>query len=88
VALCAASESVPAEVFPVTIVVKMKPSAKTNQVTRLDDGSFLVSVKERPVEGKANIALVNLLAGHFRVPKSRIAILRGEHARLKVVRIS
>jgi uncharacterized protein (TIGR00251 family) len=40
-----------------------------------------------PVEGQANAALVKLVAKTLGVPKSRVAIVRGQSARDKVVRV-
>jgi uncharacterized protein (TIGR00251 family) len=41
-----------------------------------------------PVDGQANAALVKLVAKALRVPKSRVAIVRGHSARDKVVRVA
>jgi hypothetical protein len=40
-----------------------------------------------PVEGQANAALVKLVAKTLGVPRSRVAIVRGQSARDKVVRV-
>ena len=40
-----------------------------------------------PVDGQANAALVRLVAKALGVPKSRVAIVRGQSARDKVVRV-
>jgi uncharacterized protein (TIGR00251 family) len=40
-----------------------------------------------PVDGQANAALVKLVAKALGVPKSRVAIVRGQGARDKVVRV-
>lgn len=39
-------------------------------------------------DGKANAELVNFLARTLQIPKSKIAILRGEISRIKVIKIS
>ncbi len=44
-------------------------------------------VRAVPEDGKANKALIKLLAKELGVPASRIAIVAGETARLKTVRI-
>ncbi len=48
---------------------------------------YRVSVKELPVEGRANEAIVRVLAEHFKVPKSRVRILAGQSSREKIVEI-
>lgn len=40
-----------------------------------------------PVDGKANAALIRLLAREFRVPKSKIRILHGETSRDKLIEL-
>lgn len=41
-----------------------------------------------PVDGKANKALIKLLADEFRIPKSGIRIVQGETSRDKLVELS
>jgi len=68
------------------IHVKVKPSSKTEELSREGD-SFIVKVKEPPKEGKANQAVIKLLAGHFGVPHSQVRILSGFRNRNKVVEV-
>lgn len=49
------------------------------------DGVLRVRLSAAPVEGRANEALVKLLAERLGVPRSRVAILRGMASRNKVV---
>ncbi len=70
------------------IQVKVKPRSKTEDVTREMDGNvYVVRVKEPPVEGKANRAVLKLLAKHFRVPESRLRIVSGLTGRNKVIEV-
>jgi len=68
------------------IQVKVKPNSGTEEVSQEGD-SFTVKVKEPPKEGKANQAVIKLLAQHFGVPKSRVRILSGFRSRNKVVEV-
>ena len=68
------------------IQVKVKPNSKTEELSREGD-SFIIKVKEPPKEGKANQAVVKLLAKHFGVPQSQIRILSGLRSRNKVVEV-
>ena len=52
-----------------------------------EDGGLTVFVRERAVDGKANQAVVDLLAEHFGVAKSRVVIARGQSSRIKLVKI-
>ncbi len=69
------------------IQVKVKPNAKQQKIEIQADGSFLVSLKSPPVDGKANRELIEVLAKHFGVAKSRVSIRSGLSSRVKVVAI-
>jgi len=44
-------------------------------------------VKERPVEGRANEAIIKLLAGHFRISRSQVKLISGAVSKRKVFEI-
>ena len=69
------------------IQVKVKPNSRTAEVSQEGD-SFIVKVKEPPKEGKANQAVVKLLAEHFSVSQSQVRILSGFRSRNKVVDVA
>ncbi len=68
------------------IQVKVKPNSRTEEVSQEGD-SFIVKVKEPPKEGKANQAVIKLLAEHFGVSQSQVRILSGFRSRNKVITI-
>ena len=51
------------------------------------DGQLTVYVREPAVDGKANAAVIRVLAEHFGVPRSRVELTSGATARLKRFRI-
>lgn len=68
------------------IDVKVIPNARKERV--VDDGGFFkVYVTAPALDGKANKALIELLAGHFKVKKGNVMVIRGEKSREKVVEI-
>jgi uncharacterized protein len=69
------------------IWVTVKPHARIETVTRVAEGEYRVSVHASPENGKANQAVIAILAGHFRVPKSSIKIVRGHSSRKKLISI-
>jgi uncharacterized protein (TIGR00251 family) len=70
------------------IQVKVKPRSMTEDVTKEMTGDvYVVRVKEPPVEGKANRAVLKLLARHFGVPESRLRIVSGLASKNKVVEV-
>jgi len=68
------------------IQVKVKPNSRTEEVSREGD-DFVVKVREPPREGKANQAVITLLAEHFGVSRSQVRILSGFRSRNKIIEV-
>jgi uncharacterized protein (TIGR00251 family) len=73
--------------MPVKIWLFVKPQSRKEKVEKLSEDEYRVSVRAAAREGKANEAVVELLAEHFSVPKSSIRIVRGEKSKRKLVEI-
>jgi len=71
----------------VRIQVRVQPGSSRSQVVGWDGEVLRVRVQAPPVEGRANEALVELLAGALRLPKRDIFIERGAGGRQKLVAI-
>jgi uncharacterized protein (TIGR00251 family) len=69
------------------LTVKVKPSARKNQVKRADDGTLTVHMTVPPIEGKANEMLIELLSEYLKKPKRCIFIVAGFKGRSKIVEI-
>jgi len=69
------------------IIVKVKPGAKNDKIEKIDEANYIVSVKEPPIGGRANVAVIKLLAEHFDISVSLIEIVSGFMARVKVIEI-
>jgi len=69
------------------IFVKTKVGVKKESVEKIDETHFIVSVKERPVKGLANKAVVRALADYFKVSNSAVSIVSGFKSRQKTVKI-
>jgi uncharacterized protein (TIGR00251 family) len=69
------------------IRVKLLPKSSRNQIVGREGDLFKVKVTAPPIGGKANKALVTLLAGKLRVPKGAVEIISGKSSRLKSIRI-
>lgn len=67
--------------------VRLQPRAKSNELVGLREGTLVVRVTAPPVDGKANAALCKLLAKRLGVAPSTVAVIRGQSAREKVVRV-
>src|SRR5687768_8365648 len=68
--------------------VTVIPSSSHNDVTVQNDGTIVVRVTAAPADGAANRAVLAALADALSLPKSRIEIVRGASARLKLVRFA
>ncbi len=69
------------------IRVFVTPNAREASVVKVSDDYFEVRVDERAVGGRANKRLLEILAEHFKIPKSRITILKGTTKRNKFVQV-
>lgn len=61
----------------------MKPGSKKNEVIKEDETHFVVRVTARAVDGKANDAVVRVLADYFGCPISALSIVSGRTSRMK-----
>jgi hypothetical protein len=69
------------------INVKVKPSSGRNEIKKIDEIHFEVRVTVPPEKGKANERTIELLEKYFKVPKSKINLIKGETYREKVFEI-
>ncbi len=67
------------------IRVVVRTARRNEALSRCIDGSLSVEVHARPVDGKANAAVIALIAHAGRVPKSSVEIIAGFHGRHKTV---
>ena len=71
-----------------TVVVRVKPGSKKGPLVETGaDGELTIYVREQAVDGKANAAVVRLLAEHLGVPRSHIELASGATSRTKRFRI-
>ena len=68
------------------IQVKVKPNSRTEELSR-EGNNFIIKVKEPPKEGKANQAVIRLLAEHFGVSQSQVRILSGFRSTNKIIEV-
>lgn len=70
------------------VTVTVKPSSKKGPLVQPSlMGELLVYVREPALEGKANKAVVELLAKYYDVPKSHVEIVGGHNSKHKIVKI-
>jgi len=71
-----------------TIAVRVHPGARKNGVTGVHAGAVKISLTTQPTDGRANEALIELLAELLRVPRGRISLVSGTTNRSKGLRIT
>ncbi len=69
------------------IQIKVIPNAKKPEVIEKDN-LFKVKVSAPAIEGKANKAVIKILAEYFKVKSKQVSIIKGETSNLKIIKIS
>lgn len=70
------------------IIVRVLPRSSKNEVVGpMADGVIKIKLTTAPVDGKANEALIKLLANYFRIAKSKITITAGATGKNKIIEI-
>ena len=68
----------------IVVNLRISPNAKKNEIIK--DGEIIkVKITALPIDGKANKALVEYLSKNFKIPKTSIAILKGETSKEKTI---
>lgn len=66
--------------------MRVTPGARTQQL-EIADGRLLAKVRAKPEDGKANEAVLALLAAALGMATSRLHLLRGATSREKLVQL-
>ncbi len=69
------------------ISVKVKPNNKQEKIKKISQDEFLTWIKSPAKEGKANKAVIKVLADYFSVSKSNIVLIKGEKSKNKIFEI-
>ncbi|MCL4429048.1 MAG: DUF167 domain-containing protein [Deltaproteobacteria bacterium] len=70
------------------ISVAVKTGSKKESHEILKDGTLKISIKERPVENKANEAVIRKLSEIYDKPKNKIVIKTGFKSKNKIIVIN
>lgn len=65
--------------------IHIQPGARSNEVIGEHGDRLKLKIAAQPVDNKANIALIQFVAGLAGVSPGKVEILRGEHARDKTL---
>lgn len=69
------------------IEVRLTPRSGRDELVGFDGRTLRARVSAPPVDGRANRALCRLIAKRAGVPQSRVSVVRGDRARVKLVRV-
>jgi uncharacterized protein (TIGR00251 family) len=70
------------------VKVYLQPKSSKNEVVGPYRDGIKVKVTAPPVEGKANESLIRFLARECRISPSSIEMIKGHHAREKILKIA
>jgi uncharacterized protein (TIGR00251 family) len=71
-----------------TIAVKAVPNAPRNEVAGWLGDALKIKVHAPALEGRANDALCEFIAGELGLPKRAVTLAQGDKSRLKLLRIA
>lgn len=68
--------------------IRVVVNSKQPKLEPMPDGGFKVWLKAKPLKGRANQELIQVLSEYFKIPKSAIQIIKGGHSKEKIIAIS
>ena len=72
---------------PALLTVRVHPSARRAGIEKLGPREYKIHVTAPPEKGRANRAVIETLAAHLGIPVSRLRLVRGAAARIKIVTV-
>jgi hypothetical protein len=69
------------------IKIKVQTNCKREEIIKKKEDSFLVKVKEKPIEGRANERVLFLISEFLDIPTGKIHIYRGTKTPHKILEI-
>lgn len=71
----------------VRLELRVQPRSSRNQIVGEQDGVLKIKLMAPPVDGEANTALIEFIAGYLHLPRKNIKLIKGESSRHKIVEI-
>jgi len=69
------------------IKVKVFAGSEKDKIIKKKDDEFEVRVKEKAEQGRANRAVIKVLANYFKIDESKIRLIKGFKERNKIFEI-
>lgn len=70
------------------IKVKVFPGSKKEEIIKKSEDSFEVRIKEKPERGLANRGVIRIFSAYFKIPKSKVRLIKGFKERNKIFKIT
>lgn len=67
--------------------IKVITNSSKDRIETISADKFKVHLKEKAIKGKANDALIEMLADYFKCKKSQIRIIKGMTSSRKIIEI-
>jgi uncharacterized protein YggU (UPF0235/DUF167 family) len=67
--------------------IRVKPNSREECLTEQPDGTWLACIKAPPVDGRANAALIALVARQLGCRRAQVSIKAGGSGRRKLVKV-
>jgi uncharacterized protein (TIGR00251 family) len=67
----------------VSLNIKVKPGSFKNSIEFDPEGILVVKLREKPIDGAANEALIKFLSKEFSLSKNSIVLEKGQTSRFK-----
>ena len=65
--------------------ITVKPGSSQEKIIEISPNELTVYLRAKPHDGEANVALVKMLAKHFKIPKTSIKIIHGAKSHNKTI---
>jgi uncharacterized protein len=69
----------------VSLSIKVKPGSFKDEINFDQDNNLIIKLREKPIDGAANQALIRFLSKEFKLSKSRIVLEKGRSSQFKKV---
>jgi uncharacterized protein YggU (UPF0235/DUF167 family) len=71
----------------VSLNIKAKPGSFKNEISFDAEGTLVVKLREKPIDGAANEALITFLSKEFGLSKNSILLEKGQTSRYKKLQL-
>jgi len=69
------------------IKVRVFPGSKQEKIIKKSEDSFEVRIKQKPIQGQANQAAINVLSLYFNLSNKKIKLVKGFRQKNKIFKI-